>query len=287
MRFLIASMMLVSLIVLSTGCVCGPGGYPLCDSGPGYASGCDSCGPGGCEPSCGFDGGYMEPACGIDGGCGEPSCGCGPAACNSCCINPCAFVCGFLRDIGSCIFGGGGCQSGCGSLYIDEWASCPPACNDPCNNHGQYVGGGGCGCGGGCDGGGGVAPVHGRGLASIWGFKYMGGSSCGGGGCGDGCGCTAGSCGSYASGGSCGSGGCGCQSQSYNVGYSHGGYSHGEIIREQGPSLQPQIMEHQTVPHAVEQPADTLPQPKVSQTSSQNKSARLVRPSQPTSYIRR
>ncbi|QDV67806.1 hypothetical protein Poly24_15100 [Rosistilla carotiformis] len=284
MRFLIASMMLASLIVMSTGCICGPGGYGA--YGPGYVggcgeiAGCDSCGSGGCEPTCGFNGGY-EPACGFDGGCGDPGCGCGGPVCDPCCINPCAVVCGLFRSIGSCIFGCGGCNSGCGTLYVDEWASCPPACCDPCNSCGDYVGGGGCGCGGGCDGGscGPVGPACGRGLASIWGFRYMG-TSCGGGGCG----CSAGSCGSYGS-----SGGCGCQGHSVEVGYSHGGYSNGEIIHEQGPSLHPQILPQQNVPHAVEPPAETLPKPKPSQANARRTPAHLVRGSQATrvSQVRR
>lgn len=280
MRFLIASMMLASLILMSTGCICGPGGY-----GPGgYAGGgpigCDSCGSGGCEPSCGF-GGYVEPSCGcgqptcgFDGGCGEPSCGCGVAACDPCCINPCAAVCGLFRSIGSCIFGCGGCNSGCGALYIDEWASNPPDCCDPCDSYGQFTGGhGGCdGCGS-C--GGTTGPACGRGFASIWGFKYLGH---GGGG---GCGCTAGSCGSYGSSVGHGGGDCGCQGHSVEV-----GYPQGEIIHEQGPSVYPQIMDQQPVPHKVEPPAETLPKPKVSQTYGRGTQARLVRGSQQSSVSR-
>jgi len=95
-------------------------------------------------------------------------------------------------------------SGGCGELYIDEWISDPPACCDPCNQCGQYVGprycpqkknrltalaGGRVGCN--------VCPAT-RGPGGCGGFCSTGGcGDCGmGGGCGPcgGCGSCGGGC---------------------------------------------------------------------------------------------
>ncbi len=34
------------------------------------------------------------------------------------------------------------CDSGCGELYISDWHNYPPDCQDPCDCHGNYTGGG-------------------------------------------------------------------------------------------------------------------------------------------------
>ena len=34
------------------------------------------------------------------------------------------------------------CDSGCGELYISDWHNYPPDCQDPCDCHGDYTGGG-------------------------------------------------------------------------------------------------------------------------------------------------
>ena len=126
-----------------------------------------------CGGSCGGGG------CG--GGCGE--CGdCGGTAVGSYDLGACNVGCGpgwnapqfFVDDCGNPCFGPVvgivnalrnayiGC--GCGPMYVDEWVSDPPDCNDPC----------GSGCGGGC------ASCDGGGCSSCGGG---GCASCGGGGC--------------------------------------------------------------------------------------------------------
>lgn len=107
---------------------------------------------GGCEPSCGCD-----PGCGVEPGCGcEPSCGVGG------CGDVCGVGCGcgncpvgetlifgvraigsefrrLLAPLGMCCPCGSGC-GGCGELYWNEWHSDPPACCDPCDSCGSWVG---------------------------------------------------------------------------------------------------------------------------------------------------
>jgi len=34
------------------------------------------------------------------------------------------------------------CGSGCGELYISDWINYPPDCQDPCDCHGNFTGGG-------------------------------------------------------------------------------------------------------------------------------------------------
>jgi hypothetical protein len=155
--------------------------------------------------------------------CLVPCCGCGTSHGCAQCDNGCGSTCGVANDpmMGGCKnncgcggCGGCGCQSpfewlrmrltccsGCGNqCYYGEWISDPPACCDPCDNCGNFIGpqcggaggkhgggysGGGCGGGGcGCGGGGGrpIGPL----LAHMWwGYPYPGsccGSSCSGGG---------------------------------------------------------------------------------------------------------
>ncbi|QDT68092.1 hypothetical protein MalM25_10040 [Planctomycetes bacterium MalM25] len=139
---------------------CGPRGYD-------YASqkwqGCGDCQPhkplinvctgsgccGGCEPACG-----CEPGCGCEPSCGcEPACGVGGCG-STCCGGPCGGRCRvgqhlafgvksicsefrcLLAPLGLCNTGCGGC----GELYWNEWHSDPPACCDPCDDCGNWVG---------------------------------------------------------------------------------------------------------------------------------------------------
>lgn len=60
-----------------------------------------------------------------------------------------------------------GCDSGCGEVYWGEWTSDPPACSDPCDNCGNYVGGSGC-----CW----PFPVL-SGLRALWGYRYSPGGA--------------------------------------------------------------------------------------------------------------
>ena len=109
-----------------------------CESGGG---GCDSCGWNGDE--CLGDHGFC--GMGLFGVGGRSGCGwgCGPEVFvdgnGVPCYGPVMGLAMLLRDsFQSC---------GCGSeLYVDEWISDPPLCNDPCDfGHGS---GGDCGCGG-------------------------------------------------------------------------------------------------------------------------------------------
>ena len=151
---------------------------PICPC-VGSCGGCcqPSCGCGDCcEPTCG------EPACGCSsccspcGGCGTGCatwCGSGTANCpRKCCLKNWGFCspCGHIVDaICKCT----PCSGCSGEVYWSEWHNDPPCCQDPCNQCGQWTGGGcgscgggscgcnsgSCGCGGGstsscgCDGG--------------------------------------------------------------------------------------------------------------------------------------
>jgi hypothetical protein len=95
------------------------------------------------------------------GSCGSAACGpCGTAACEPCgtaCgpgVSSCKFLyghCGPPRE--PCIVTGVrgvfaafgfhccGCENGCGEKYWGDWCSDPPDCWDPCDCHGNFVGG--------------------------------------------------------------------------------------------------------------------------------------------------
>ncbi|MEQ8848492.1 hypothetical protein [Botrimarina sp.] len=133
---------------------CGVGGCSL--AGQKWCGGCD-CGParplinvcegpacGACDPGCG-----CEPACGV-GGCGDV---CG-GLCGGCGRCPVAQNVAFglhsigaelrrlLSPLGLCCPGGacGGCGGCDGELYWSEWHNDPPACHDPCDDCGNWVG---------------------------------------------------------------------------------------------------------------------------------------------------
>jgi hypothetical protein len=57
------------------------------------------------------------------------------------------------------------CGAGCGEMYWGDWISHPPACGDPCDNCGNWIGDGCCG----------PWPLF-SGLRSLWGYRYR---SCG------------------------------------------------------------------------------------------------------------
>jgi len=63
----------------------------------------------------------------------------------------------------------GGCQSGCGEMYVDPWINDPAECCDPCDSCGNYNGQS---CGS-------CRPML-SGTKSIWGYRYAGGSGCDG-----------------------------------------------------------------------------------------------------------
>ena len=154
------------------GCPCGPG-IAICD--PTHC--CDACGPA-CGDACG-------PAC-CDA-CG-PACACDPVpACDPCidsCGDVCCDACCGPYDACGCrwgpltwvfrIFSCGYFGSGCGQCYWSDFHSEPPDCCDPCDQWGNWTGGGCCtacgqcgGWGGGCDACGGgycQSPQQPRGL---------------------------------------------------------------------------------------------------------------------------
>lgn len=167
------------IAVLSSGCAC----VESCCT--------DSCDFGGCGCTelCGSQSqpvvdslGQMSMEWQNHGGCGGQ---CGNAGCTGCGLLSCSnwgrrehFVDGCGRPCYGPIasiammFRNSLMSCGCGELYVDEWLSDPPLCNDPCGTGcsacgecGPYVGPGG-GCGG-CDGCGGL----------------LGGAGCSSGGC--------------------------------------------------------------------------------------------------------
>jgi len=122
---------------------CGDGGCGPCKPLINVCTGPCSCGVA-CEPGCG-----CEPGCAVEPGCGVGACGdvCGPGPCG---CGPVGENLAFglhaigsefrrlLSPLGICC-PNGGC-GGCGELYWSEWHSDPPACCDPCDDCGNWVG---------------------------------------------------------------------------------------------------------------------------------------------------
>jgi hypothetical protein len=175
-RFHLAGMLAVAILAAASGCC--PAHYCCVD---------DCCGgmavaPDPCGSCCAADAcGDCTSCCGVDP-CGCDPCGCGPCGCG-----PCGGI------FGGCL-GLLTCGSGCSEMYWGEWASDPPACCDPCDNCGNWTGGGCCDPCCSCPG-----------FHSLWGVRYMP-SSCGPvcGECGGGCSVECGGCGSCGGCDSCG-----------------------------------------------------------------------------------
>jgi len=109
-------------------------------------------------------GGYhLPPPIMWNGACNE--CGPGPdQACASC--GGCRGPFGLFPGLGHCL----SCGKGCGEVYVDEWASDPPDCCDPCDKcHGQFTGQQGPCC---------LGPAQ-RILAAIHGYSYCPPPNCG------------------------------------------------------------------------------------------------------------
>lgn len=102
----------------------------------GPSGGCSSCGSGRCrDASC-----YNEPR-----GCRN----CPPNPDKVDCCDPCGggrktvFGCGWRTwDLLGYLRCGGGCANGqgCGEIYRGDYASDPPACCDPCDGYGNWIG---------------------------------------------------------------------------------------------------------------------------------------------------
>ncbi len=163
-----AWMLVTSLLVwAASGCCCvnscytagGDFGGAGCNSLCGSSCGSGGCGVGRVVASAGCASGSSCGGCGECGDCGGTavgsydlgSCnvGCGPGwnapqffvdDCGNPCYGP---VVGLVHALRNAYIG-----CGCGPMYVDEWVSDPPDCNDPC----------GAGCSGGCGtcGGGGT-----------------------------------------------------------------------------------------------------------------------------------
>ena len=137
------------ILLSSSGC-CGFLGSGCCGRGCGYecCSRCEgdygpTCGPvrrpcreriysddcGGCS-TCG-----PRSSCGECGECGDGCCGC--CCQRNFCFHP-------LRWIGNLFCCGTWCGPSCGHTYWGEAISDPPACNEPCNRNGHWIGHGGC-----------------------------------------------------------------------------------------------------------------------------------------------
>lgn len=135
------------------------------------ASACDHCNGGGgprgrsystfsagdYSPDYDYSGSYGGGGCSSCGGgrCRDASCYNEPKGCRNCppnpdkvdCCNPCSrkkvFGCGWRTwdFIGQWTCGSGcGTCAGCGELYRGDYASDPPACCDPCDGYGNWIG---------------------------------------------------------------------------------------------------------------------------------------------------
>lgn len=124
-------------------CGCGPH-KPLIN----VCTGPECCG--GCDPACGCEVGCGDaPGCGCEVGCGDTCGGCVKRCCpffetlgyGLKCVGREAV--GVVRAVGAplglCCPCGRSC-GGCGELYWNEWHSDPPACCDPCDDCGNWVG---------------------------------------------------------------------------------------------------------------------------------------------------
>jgi hypothetical protein len=164
MKRVLVVCLLCSLLTVGNGCclltglcgpcapygACGPVCDPCCDPcgpacGPVCDPCCDPCGPA-CGPACDPCCDPCGPACGPVGDpccdpCGAP---CGDPGCATC-VGP-GKPCGplaLLIGLFHCVkYGGGGCDYGCGEMYCGDWCSEPPDYCDPCDCHGNWVGGG-------------------------------------------------------------------------------------------------------------------------------------------------
>ncbi len=109
---------------------CAPMPGPAC--GPASVAACQpACGPPSpppCQPACGP---VLAPACGpvsaptCNQPYGSPQAPCGPLT-------------WIFRLFGAGSWYGGGC----GEMYYGDWCSAPPDCCDPCDQRGNYTGGG-------------------------------------------------------------------------------------------------------------------------------------------------
>jgi len=131
--------LVVALVAGTSGChlLGGPFWVP---GGCGPYGACGPCEPGFCEPCgpvCDPCGPVCETAC-------EP---CGPV-CGEVCYDPCAGPChgpgighSLLALVGGLFHAETWCGPVCGERYWGDFHGAPPACYDPCDCQGNYVGG--------------------------------------------------------------------------------------------------------------------------------------------------
>jgi hypothetical protein len=133
-------MLLSAALAASCGCgVCRAVVYDPFDCGVG-------CGVRRCGPVCGEPCGPLRGRCGPRAVAAEP---CDDDCCGECGLPArrcrCRFVRGPLSFVFALFTAGSyrGCWGGCGERYWGDWYGDPPACGDPCDCHGNYIGGDG------------------------------------------------------------------------------------------------------------------------------------------------
>ncbi|MCA9236099.1 MAG: hypothetical protein KDA44_11550 [Planctomycetales bacterium] len=144
-----AAVTAVVLLAAASGCSALRGG-DCCDegcrdgrsfAGMKYDACCEHCGGG-----CGKSGCCDDQCAGSCDDCNDACCdaacdACGAGDCGRCAGDGCGCSCQkkggwFSRVCRKC---GIGC-AGCGEFYWCEWENDPPACCEPCNCHGDYIG---------------------------------------------------------------------------------------------------------------------------------------------------
>ncbi|MBX3425412.1 MAG: hypothetical protein KF688_07015 [Pirellulales bacterium] len=154
---LLAALWGCSLVACGLGCAatrsdcCGSGDCAAGRNGRSFAgmkyeACCEQCGGGfgfgGCTSGCC---GSSCDSC-TDACCDEPCDACAGGECDRCAGDGCACRCRDKKFLGlfsgkwaRALCGCSGC-SGCGELYWCEWQNDPPACCEPCDCHGNYLG---------------------------------------------------------------------------------------------------------------------------------------------------
>ncbi len=125
----VLSVALAALVLVSIGSGCCCTGMNGCGIGcepvlPGCGTGCGGCSS--CDAGCGVE----TAGCGVEADCCDSGCDGGACQGDYYCWSP-------LRGLHNMLT----CKSGCSGIYWDEWINEPPAECDPCDQHGNFVGG--------------------------------------------------------------------------------------------------------------------------------------------------
>ena len=150
MRYCFLTLASAAMLTVASGC-CGLN-YGCCGGGLGI-------GP------CGSGIGCADSGMACADGCDDAACaddGCASGGCGSCWSGYCTGT--PLTRMNTML----GCGAGCGGIYWGEWQADPPDCSDPCDCHGNYIGGA-------CPRSiGGPWSLLGS-LRQLWGYRYGGG----------------------------------------------------------------------------------------------------------------